>query len=44
MLSVNTNGVLFTAQAAGRQMLRFGNGGSIVLIASICGSVALEVL
>ncbi|KAI1784650.1 sorbose reductase sou1 [Ganoderma leucocontextum] len=42
VMSVNANGVLFTAQAAGKQMLRFGNGGSIVLLASICGSVALE--
>lgn len=40
---VNTNGVLFTAQAAGRQMARFGNGGSIILIASIAGSGALRV-
>ncbi|THH08573.1 hypothetical protein EW146_g8951 [Bondarzewia mesenterica] len=36
---VNTNGVLFTAQAAGRQMDRFGTPGSIILIASISGSV-----
>ncbi|PIL26865.1 hypothetical protein GSI_11045 [Ganoderma sinense ZZ0214-1] len=42
VMSVNASGALFTAQAAGKQMLRFGNGGSIVLIASICGSVALE--
>ncbi|KAH9043021.1 hypothetical protein EDB84DRAFT_1587335 [Lactarius hengduanensis] len=32
VISVNTNGVLYTAQAAGRQMARFGNGGSIILI------------
>jgi len=36
---VNVNGVLFTAQAAGRQMSKFGNGGSIVLIASISGTI-----
>ncbi|RPD74112.1 sorbose reductase sou1 [Lentinus tigrinus ALCF2SS1-7] len=42
VISVNLNGTLFTAQAAGRQMARFGNGGSIIMIASICGSVALE--
>ena len=42
-MNVNTSGVLFTAQAAGKQMLRFGNGGSIVLIGSICGTIALEV-
>ena len=43
VMDVNAGGALFTAQAAGRQMVRFGNGGSIILIASICGSVALEV-
>ena len=42
-MGVNAGGTLFTAQTAGRQMVRFGNGGSIVLIASICGSVAMEV-
>lgn len=40
VLDVNTCGVFFTAQAAGRQMARFGRGGSIILIASILGSVA----
>ncbi|KAF5386754.1 hypothetical protein D9615_001811 [Tricholomella constricta] len=39
VLDVNTNGVLYTAQAAGQQMRRFGNGGSIVLIASMSGSI-----
>ncbi len=43
VMDVNVNGVLFTAQAAARQMARFGNGGSIVMIASICGRVAMEV-
>ncbi|KNZ75558.1 Sorbose reductase SOU1 [Termitomyces sp. J132] len=42
VMDVNTNGVLFTAQAAGQQMLRFGNAGSIILIASIAGSAALK--
>ncbi|TFK80674.1 NAD(P)-binding protein [Polyporus arcularius HHB13444] len=42
VMDVNVNGVLFTAQAAARQMARFGNGGSIVMIASICGRVAME--
>ena len=37
------NGVLFTAQAAGRQMARFGNGGSIVLVASMSGSITNKV-
>ncbi|KIM59415.1 hypothetical protein SCLCIDRAFT_1020584 [Scleroderma citrinum Foug A] len=39
VIDVNTTGVLFTAQAAGRQMARFGNGGSIILIASMSGSI-----
>ncbi|KAI0316264.1 hypothetical protein OF83DRAFT_262241 [Amylostereum chailletii] len=39
---VNTDGVVFTAQSAGRQMVRFGTGGSIILIASIAGSVAFD--
>ena len=42
-MGVNAGGALFTAQAAGQQMIRFGNGGSIILVASICGSVAMEV-
>jgi NAD(P)-dependent dehydrogenase (short-subunit alcohol dehydrogenase family) len=42
-MDVNVNGVLFTAQAAGRQMARFGNGGSIVLIASMSGSITNKV-
>ena len=39
VLDVNVNGVLYTAQAAGRQMRRFGSGGSIILIASMSGSI-----
>lgn len=39
VMEVNVNGVLFTAQAAGRQMERFGHGGSIILIASMSGTV-----
>jgi len=39
VLEVNTTGVLFTTQAAGRQMARFGNGGSIILVASMSGSI-----
>jgi len=42
-MDVNTNGVLFTAQAAGRQMVRFGNRGSIILIASMSGSITNKV-
>ncbi|KAJ4374126.1 hypothetical protein N0V83_002867 [Neocucurbitaria cava] len=40
MFSVNITGVMMTAQAAAKQMIKFGNGGSIVLIASMSGSVA----
>ena len=40
---MNVNGVLYTAQAAGQQMEKFGNGGSIILIASMAGSIALQV-
>ncbi|KAF9448353.1 NAD(P)-binding protein [Macrolepiota fuliginosa MF-IS2] len=39
VMNVNVNGVLFTAQTAGRQMARFGNGGSIILIASMSGTI-----
>ncbi|TDL27434.1 NAD(P)-binding protein [Rickenella mellea] len=39
VMNVNTNGVLYTAQAAGRQMARFGTPGSIILIASMSGSI-----
>jgi len=39
VMDVNVNGVLYTAQAAGRQMRRFGLPGSIVLIASMSGSI-----
>jgi NAD(P)-dependent dehydrogenase (short-subunit alcohol dehydrogenase family) len=42
-MDVNTNGVLYTAQAAGRQMARFGNRGSIVLIASMSGTITNKV-
>ena len=43
MMSVNVTGCFMTAQAAARQMIRFGNGGSIVLIASMSGTVANRV-
>ena len=43
VMDVNTNGVLYTAQAAGQQMLRFGNKGSIILIASMSGSITNKV-
>ncbi|KAF7791272.1 hypothetical protein EIP86_002286 [Pleurotus ostreatoroseus] len=42
VLEVNTAGALYAAQAAGKQMVRFENGGSIVLLSSMAGSVALR--
>ena len=43
VIETNVNGSLFTAQAAAKQMVRFGNGGSIILIASLSGSIANRV-
>jgi NAD(P)-dependent dehydrogenase (short-subunit alcohol dehydrogenase family) len=43
MFEINLTGVFMCAQAAAKQMIRFGNGGSIVMIASMSGSVANRV-
>lgn len=43
MFEVNITGVFMTAQAAAKQMIRFGNGGSIVMIASMSAHVANRV-
>lgn len=43
MFSVNVTGVFMTAQAVAKEMIRFGNGGSIVMIASMSGTVANRV-
>ena len=43
MYEVNCTGVLMTAQAAARQMIRFGKGGSMVFIASMSGTVVNKV-
>ncbi|SPO06120.1 probable dehydrogenases with different specificities (related to short-chain alcohol dehydrogenases) [Cephalotrichum gorgonifer] len=40
MLEINVTGVFVTAQAVARQMVRLGKGGSMVLIASMSGTVA----
>ncbi|KAA8648968.1 putative short chain dehydrogenase [Aspergillus tanneri] len=40
IFEVNVTGVFMTAQAVAKQMIRFGNGGSIALIASMSGTVA----
>ncbi|KAB5591707.1 Beta-keto acyl carrier reductase [Ceratobasidium theobromae] len=42
VMNANANGVLYTAQAAGQQMVRFGTPGSIILIASMAGSITLQ--
>ncbi|CAE6433828.1 unnamed protein product [Rhizoctonia solani] len=42
IIDVNTNGVFYTAQGAGQQMKRFGTPGSIILVASMAGSIALQ--
>jgi NAD(P)-dependent dehydrogenase (short-subunit alcohol dehydrogenase family) len=43
MFEVNVTGVFMTAQAVAKQMIKFGKGGSIVLIASMSGSIANRV-
>jgi NAD(P)-dependent dehydrogenase (short-subunit alcohol dehydrogenase family) len=43
MLEVNVTGVFMTAQAVAKQMIRFKRGGSIVMIASMSGTVANRV-
>ncbi|KAL1989194.1 hypothetical protein VTN96DRAFT_3741 [Rasamsonia emersonii] len=40
MFEINVTGVFMTAQAVAKQMIRFGNGGSIVMIASMSGTIA----
>ncbi|PGH12482.1 hypothetical protein AJ79_04226 [Helicocarpus griseus UAMH5409] len=40
MFEINITGVFMTSQAVAKQMIRFGNGGSIVMIASMSGTVA----
>ncbi|KAL8907734.1 MAG: hypothetical protein Q9207_001217 [Kuettlingeria erythrocarpa] len=39
MFEINVTGVFMTAQAAAKQMIRFGNGGSIAMIASMSGHI-----
>ncbi|KAG6889738.1 hypothetical protein C0995_015036 [Termitomyces sp. Mi166 len=42
VIDTNVNGSLYTAQAAGQQMLRFDNPGSIIFISSIAGHSSLK--
>lgn len=43
MFEINVTGAFMTAQAAAQQMIRFGKGGSITMIASMSGTVANRV-
>lgn len=43
MFEVNITGVFMTAQAVAKQMIKFGQGGSIALIASMSGTIANRV-
>jgi NAD(P)-dependent dehydrogenase (short-subunit alcohol dehydrogenase family) len=43
MFEINITGVMMTAQAAAKQMIKFGKGGSIVMIASMSGHIANRV-
>ena len=43
MFEINITGVFMTAQAVAKQMIRFGNGGSMVFIASMSGTIANRV-
>ncbi|KAI9743628.1 MAG: hypothetical protein M1818_002944 [Claussenomyces sp. TS43310] len=40
ILEVNITGVFMTAQAVAKQMIKYGNGGSIVIIGSMSGTIA----
>ncbi|KAJ8488400.1 hypothetical protein ONZ45_g13967 [Pleurotus djamor] len=42
VMTINVNGVLHTAQAAGRQMEKLGIPGSIIMTASICGTTTIK--
>lgn len=39
LIEINVTGAFFIAQACGRQMIKQGRGGSIVLVASMSGSI-----
>lgn len=43
MFEINITGAFMTAQAVARQMIRFGNGGSIAMIASMSATIANRV-
>lgn len=43
MFEINITGVFMTAQAVAKQMIKYGNGGSIVMIASMSAHIANRV-
>ena len=43
MFEINITGVFMTAQAVAKQMIKFGNGGSIAMIASMSATIANRV-
>ena len=43
MFEVNVTGAFMTAQAAAKQMIKYGNGGSIAMIASMSAHIANRV-
>lgn len=43
LCQVNITGTMMTAQAAAKEMIRWGRGGSIAMIASMSGTVANRV-
>ena len=43
MFEINITGVFMTSQAVAKQMIRFGNGGSIAMIASMSATIANRV-
>ena len=43
MFEINITGVFMTAQAVAKEMIKFGTGGSIAMIASMSGTVANRV-
>lgn len=43
MFEVNITGVFMTAQAVAKEMVRYASGGSLVIIASMSGTIANRV-
>ncbi len=43
MMEINVTGAFLTAQAVARMMVKFGNGGSIVMVGSMSATIANRV-